>query len=149
MEKQYKIYKLILEGEVVYIGQTTQSLKTRKSGHHKDKTFERVKESIIELIEITTDKSRERFWIDYYLNQGCILFNKNKGCGYNKKEHNKKYKEENKEKILSEAKKYYEDNKEEVLKKKKKYYEDNKKEIIEKNKLRYQLKKLQQTEDSI
>ena len=90
-EKEYKIYRLVLDGKVVYVGQTTKKyLNSRKSHHNYIETFERVKESEIELIEITTDITRERYWIEYYLNEGCVLFNKHKGLtGLTKKEYEK------------------------------------------------------------
>jgi hypothetical protein len=74
-----KIYKLVKDGEVVYVGRTKLSLSRRKSSgfYNIDSSF--VKECEIELIEETDDKSRERFWIDYYLSIGCGLLNKRNG----------------------------------------------------------------------
>jgi hypothetical protein len=123
-EKQYKIYRLILDGETVYVGQTTQSLKRRKSQHHFANIFERIIESEIELIEITIDKSREHFWIDYYLNQGCILLNKRRGAtGLNYEEYRKseEYKEYQKHYKKKWQKKYKENNKDEINRKQREY----------------------------
>jgi hypothetical protein len=96
LQKEYKIYRLVLDGKVVYVGQTTNKyLSQRKAIHHYDKTFERVRESIIELIEVTTDKSREHFWIEFYKNEGCKLFNKYKGdTGLTQKEYKYKWQKE-------------------------------------------------------
>lgn len=91
--KEYKIYRLVLDGQTVYVGQTTQEyLSDRKSSHNYNKTFERIKESIIELIEITNDKTREQYWIEYYINEGCELSNKYKGhSGLIRKEYDKEW----------------------------------------------------------
>lgn len=144
----YKIYKLIFNGCVVYIGQTKLSLKRRKgSGYGKYVPFYR--ECEIELIEETNDVSRERYWIEYYLSQGCPLLNILKGDGLDPNEarrnfidrnkdyfknysenYSKKYYEENKEKIILKSKKYYEENIEKRRLYNKKYYEENK-EIID------------------
>ena len=48
---------------------------------------------------------------------------------FNRKEYDKKYYQDNKEKILDRGKKYYQDNKEKVLANNKKYYQDNKEKI--------------------
>jgi hypothetical protein len=133
-EKQYKIYRLILDGETVYVGQTIQKLYKRKGEHNHRKTFERVKESIIELIEVTNDITREHFWIDYYLNKGCILFNKRKGATglnyeeYKKSKYWKEYMQEYQktEKHKEYKKKYREENKEKIKKSMKEYYQKNK-----------------------
>jgi hypothetical protein len=138
MEKEYKIYKLVLDGEVVYVGITTyKKLSQRKNRHNCADTFERVRESEIELIEITNDKSRERFWIDYYLNKDCKLFNKTKGNGFN----SQGYYEENKEDIIENAKKYYKENKEEIIEYRKKYQQENKDKVNQYNREYYERKK--------
>ena len=125
MEKQYKIYRLILDEKTVYIGQTTlKYLSQRKNKHNYRNTFERIRESIIELIEITTDVTREQFWIDYYLNEGCVLLNKRRGATGLTNEERKEYKSEHA----------------------KEWYKKNKEEILEKKKLRYKLKKNENNE---
>ena len=75
----YKIYKIIYHNKIIYIGRTTQPLeKRRKSGYlYIPKNI--LDESTFELIEITSDQTRERYWIEYYLNLGFILYNRNKG----------------------------------------------------------------------
>jgi hypothetical protein len=50
---------------------------------------------------------------------------------FNKKEYDKKYYKDNKEKILDNNKKYYQDNKEKALAQYKKYYQDNKEKILD------------------
>jgi len=70
-----KIYKLIKDDEIVYIGKTKLKLSRRKNGayHNIDRDFIRLCK--IELIEETEDVSRERYWIEYYKKQGCKLLN--------------------------------------------------------------------------
>lgn len=74
----YKIYKLVYQGNVIYIGRTKRTLKERKSSGYQyiDKSV--LKETLIELIEETDDKSRESYWIVYYSDLGCNLYNKRK-----------------------------------------------------------------------
>jgi hypothetical protein len=146
MEKQYKIYRLILDEKTVYIGQTTNKyLSQRKALHNHRNIFEGVKESKIELIEVTADKSRERFWIEKYIEEGYILFNKNRGIsGLTGKESKKLWNLENKDKVKEISKKYRqteerkqymkeyrEENKEYKKELDKKYYKNNKDKIKE------------------
>jgi len=65
---KYKIYKLIENDNIVYVGITTLSLLKRLSTHkHK-------KEGIsIHLIEETNNKLREIYWIGYYSNHYKLL----------------------------------------------------------------------------
>lgn len=74
---EYKIYKLVYNNQIVYIGRTTQKLNRRFSNGYKFIPF--WKDCSIELIEITEDLSRERYWIDYYKNEGIELYNIQKG----------------------------------------------------------------------
>ena len=74
-----KIYKIIYNSEVIYIGQTKQILKRRKNSGYPHIPKEIIENSFLELIEETDDISRENYWIDYYRKEGCILYNKNKG----------------------------------------------------------------------
>jgi len=110
----YLIYKLKYNNETIYIGQTKLTLKERKAAGYKHIPFFR--ECEIELIEETDDVSRERYWIEFYKNQGCNLYNKNGGDGVNIKEYQKEYQEryveENKEKLLQYQKDYRNENKE-------------------------------------
>lgn len=89
----YKIYKLIHNGEVVYIGRTKCSLIRRKGAGYKSniKLQEIYKECDIELIEETDDVSRERYWIAYYRNNGCDLLNTKNGDGLDVKLYYKEY----------------------------------------------------------
>ena len=63
-----KIYKLICNSEVVYIGRTKMTLSRRKSAAYKSNPALQAiyKECEIVLIEETNDLNREQFWIDYY-----------------------------------------------------------------------------------
>jgi len=74
-----KIYKLIKDDEVVYIGKTKISLSRRKSGAYYSMSRDFICKCKIELIEETEDVSRERYWIEYYFNQGYKLKNKRNG----------------------------------------------------------------------
>lgn len=90
----YKIYKLIWNNRVVYVGQTTQSLIRRKSSGYKGTCVEHIyKECSIELIEETDDVSRERYWIDFYRNEVLNILD---GNGFDKKEYLNKWESENK-----------------------------------------------------
>lgn len=77
----YKIYKLVDNFDIVrYVGVTKRKLSIRFSEHVSKNTFDGVKDCKIELLEETDDKTRERFWIDYF--GESTLFNGNKGLGY-------------------------------------------------------------------
>ena len=151
MEKQYKIYRLILDGETVYVGQTTQSLNIRKSQHNRINTFNGIKESIIELIEITTDISRERYWIKHYMNEDYKLVNKRRGAtGLTGEQHRqteeyKKYQKYYKKKWQQ---KYREIKKDEINKKQREYREIKKDEINRKQR-EYRAKKKLEKENNI
>jgi len=128
-----KIYKLIYDNEIVYIGQTKlKYLSMRKAAGYGD-TVPFFKECSIELIEETSDSSRERYWIERLRSEGHPLLNKRRGVtGLDKKEYNKEYRKEyyenNKEKIKEDFKEYY-----------KEYYEKNK-EVINQKKKEYNLR---------
>ena len=122
-----KIYKLIHNEQIVYVGQTKQKyLSTRKAkGYGKTVPFYR--ECKIELIEETDDVSRERYWIERLRSEGHQLLNKQEGNGvsdykeyykeYNKewiennKEYHKEWRNNNKERNKVRNKKYREKNK--------------------------------------
>jgi hypothetical protein len=130
----YRIYKLILNDEIVYIGKTKRTLKQRKNNGYIN---EILNDADIELIEETDDISRERYWITYYLNNGVKLLNIKKGDGLDHKKYNKEYREKNKEKIIENIKEYREKNLENYKEYLKEYREKNKdyyKEYYEKNK---------------
>jgi len=116
-----KIYRIVdnTNGNI-YIGKTTQTLKKRLSNHKYDKDC--VSRDIIkngdyrmELIEITEDESRERYYIE---NIDCINHNI---PGRTQKE----YYEKHNNKILQKKKEYYQNNREEILQNKKEYREKN------------------------
>lgn len=140
------IYKIeCLETGLVYIGQTTQTLKKRFGQHKSDFKADRCK-SVYEVlkngfafpyvIEIVDDESKlsER---EYYHIQNTECVNEYNGsCDY--KQYRKEYYENNKQEILEKQKKYTENNRENILVRKKKYYEANKETISEKWKQNYQ-----------
>jgi hypothetical protein len=93
---KYKIYKLIHNGVVVYVGRTKQTLNRRKNGSYKGCGVESIhKECDIELIEETNDASREDFWVQHYKD---TLLNIRRGItGLTHKEVIKEWCESNKE----------------------------------------------------
>lgn len=137
-----KIYKLIYNGEIVYVGQTKQKyLSSRKSNGYKnnEKLHKISKECKIELIEETTDILRERYWIEKLSSEGHILFNIKKGAGFNREEYMKVYCEENKEYLNEYQKEYQKEFRENNKEYFKEYYKKNK-EKKEKRKLSNQPK---------
>lgn len=72
----YKIYKLIYDNNIIYIGRTKLKLSERKRHWYKNIPIEYKLNSKIELIEETEDRFREIYWIDYYMNNGYNLYNK-------------------------------------------------------------------------
>jgi len=119
-----------------YIGSTKNSLNKRLSGHREKRQqcmsreldLDNCKIYVLEECSEENRKCREQYWID---NTECV--NKCKVIG-NKKEYNKKYYEENRDK----KKQYYEENRDNILEQKKEYYEENKDEILQKNKQWYE-----------
>jgi hypothetical protein len=106
-----KIYKLIHNGQIVYVGQTKlKYLSTRKAQGYGD-TVPFFKDCSIEIIEETDDISRERYWIELLKSQGHPLLNILKGDGLDKKEYDKeysrKYRTNNREKVREYHKEYY------------------------------------------
>jgi hypothetical protein len=94
---KYKIYKLVHNDVAVYIGKTKLTLKKRKSaGYKKNPPVQAIhKECVIELIEETSDVSREIYWIEYYKD---TLLNIRRGdAGLSQKEYKKEWEEANKE----------------------------------------------------
>ena len=110
-----KIYKLIHNGQIVYVGQTRLELMKRKAHGYGD-TVPFYKECSIELIEETDDISRERYWIERLRSEGHPLLNIQKGeSGLIKKEYHRRYND-----------KHYQKNKEKISEYKKRYYQINK-----------------------
>jgi len=95
---KYKIYKLIYKNEVIYIGQTTTSLKRRKWAGYRGTVVQDVIEHCeMVLIEETDDVSKERYWIDFYKDS---VWNKLKGdTGLDLQTAKKKWSSENKDKV--------------------------------------------------
>lgn len=123
----YKIYKLVYNDQVIYVGSTTQKhLSQRKALGYPKIPKEIWKKSSIQLIEETGEKSKEDFWMDYYREMGCELYNKRVSVATKdqfdnyQKEYHIKHKEHRNKKALE----YYHNNKQRLLKlKKQKYYE--------------------------
>lgn len=110
---KYKIYKLVHNDKVVYVGRTKMTLLKRKWVGYKHNTeVDKIyKECLMELIEETDDVSRERYWIEFYKD---TVLNIQKGEGLNHKEYYKEYWDKNNERRLElarlAAKKYRENN---------------------------------------
>ena len=99
---KYRIYKLVYNDEIIYIGKTTNDLEIRKKNGYTFIPF--YKDCSIELVEETEDATRESYWIKYYRDQGCNLYNIRSGDGgFNLEEYN----ETNKEKLQEYRKTYY------------------------------------------
>lgn len=119
---KYKIYKLIHNGVVVYVGKTTRTLKKRKSdGGYRGCAVESIyKECDIVLIEETDDVAREDYWIDYY--KDTVLNIKRGDRRLSEKEYNKEWRESNREYM----KEYRESNREHWNQYRREQYKKNK-----------------------
>ena len=127
-----KIYKLIKDGEVIYVGRTILSLNRRKNSN-----FYKIPRDIsidceIELIEETDDKSRERYWIDYYRKLGHHLYNKRRGDF----KHNEEAYEDRK-RSLKEKRAFKPKTKEEKLSQRRAWYNKHKDVINEERRKKY------------
>jgi hypothetical protein len=128
-----KIYKLIHDGQIVYVGQTTSKYLSSRKYNGYGNTVPFYKECSIEIIEETYDITRERYWIDKLTSEGHPLLNKISGVtGLDPKEYRKQYREKNKEKSKEYMKEYRENNKEKIKEYAKEYY----KEYYQKNKIK-------------
>jgi len=127
------VYKLwSLEGNLIYIGSTKNTLSKRFDQHKKAldctskilfETYKKVKIELIELVEYTIKPeliAREGF---HQRNLDCV--NKNIADRTKKERYN-----DNKEKILEKGKIYYQNNVEKIAEEKKKYYENNKEKLL-------------------
>ena len=122
-----KIYKLVYNGVVVYVGKTKQTLKRRKlCGYKENPSVQAIyKQCDMVLIEETSDVSREDFWVNHYKD---TVFNAKRGdTGLSEKEWHKEYYESNKEHQNEKMKEWYQSNKEY----KKQYRESNKEHYIQ------------------
>jgi hypothetical protein len=123
---KYKIYKLIHNGVVVYVGRTKQSLKRRKQfGYKSNAAVQAIyKQCDIELIEETNDVSREDYWVQHYKD---TVFNMKRGeRGLSYKEWHKEYYQDNKEKRQEQVNEYYQANKEKINQYRRECYQKNK-----------------------
>ena len=127
-----KIYKLMHNDKIVYVGKTkAKYLSMRKAWGYGD-TVPFFKECSVELIEETIDASREEYWIEKLRSEGHPLLNKRRGVtGLDKKEYNKEYQKEYKEKLKEYRKEYCEKNKEKIKEDFKEYREKNKEKMKE------------------
>ena len=72
----FKIYKIVYDNQIIYIGSTTHQLVKRKNNGYRFISKNILIDSKWILIEETNDKLREQFWIDYFRKMNCELFNK-------------------------------------------------------------------------
>ena len=150
-----KIYKIISnQTNDVYYGSTIAPyLTNRLSAHRKDykrwlngdhymasfdiMKFEDAKIILVENFPCNTKDelhSREQYYID---TNDCV--NKQKAyCGLNKKEYDKQYRQEHKDKKNEYQRHYYENNKEKFVKIRNQYYERNKEKLLEQQKQYYE-----------
>jgi hypothetical protein len=76
---KYKIYRLVYEGKIIYVGHTKLALSRRKGSANYSVPKDIYKLSKIELIEETESRNRERYWIEYYISKNEPLMNKRNG----------------------------------------------------------------------
>lgn len=129
--KNIRIYRLVYNNNIIYIGKTILTLEQRKKRANPTVPVEIYESSNIELIEETLDVSRERYWIALYKKVGIKLMNKRDGnhSDKTKKEKSDTYYKDNKEKINARCKSHYKDNKEKTTTRCKSYYQANKEKI--------------------
>lgn len=161
--KNGKIYRIVCnETGKQYIGSTCMTLCKRIYKHKEGYTFymrgkhnyvssfviiEKNNFNIVLIEEYPCEnkhqlRSRERYWIE---NSICVNLTiptrtkkENREAKYEEyQERDKKYYEENRERVLERQKKYYEDNRDDRQLYNKKYWEDNKQELHEKHKTYY------------
>ena len=136
--KQGKIYKVVCSETLdVYYGSTIQTLKQRLTMHkgkYNGCASKYFLEPIIELVEEYPCNSklelekRERYFIENFECVNKLVPTRTE------KEWNKKYYNDNKEKMIERAKKYREENRELLNENRKKYYNKNLEKIKEKRK---------------
>lgn len=98
---KYKIYKLVYDNKVYYVGRTKRDLRIRKAiGLYKRPEVNNMyKISDIVLIEETCDKKRESYWIKHFINIGEPIMNIYKN-DYDESSSKKEYYKKNKNIIL-------------------------------------------------
>ena len=118
---KYKIYKLVHNGLVVYVGKTKLTLHQRKSYGYRGCSVESIyKDCDMILIEETNDVSRERYWIEKY--KDTILNIRRGNTGMSQKE----YRESNREHYKQYHKEWCEANREHYNKYMREYREKKK-----------------------
>jgi|DEB0MinimDraft_10_1074344.scaffolds.fasta_scaffold104364_2 hypothetical protein len=124
MSGMFTIYCIEDCNSLKYVGRTNQKLKYRLTGHKNDKKLNHYCSSSkldldnceiysLEKCNESNKKQREQYWINKI---ECV--NKHK-LNYNHNEFNKKYYQENKEKVKEYKKQWYQNNKEKHNKKSK------------------------------
>jgi septin family protein len=122
-----KIYKLIYNNEIVYVGKTKQKYLSNRKAQGYTNTVPFFKECTIELIEQTDDVSRERYWIERLRSEGHPLLNKRAGDGISDyKEYHKEWMEKNKEYQKEYQREYHKGWREKNKEYQRKYYEKKK-----------------------
>lgn len=148
----FKIYKLVKDNKVYYVGRTKRSLSIRKSiGLYKRPDVDYIyKTSDIILIEETHDKNRESYWINYYIENGDPIMNIYKN-NYDESSSKRKYYIINRDKILKqrEEKRNTIEYKEYILEYSKKYRTENRDHINNQNMEIYYKNKLNKNVSNI
>jgi hypothetical protein len=122
-----KIYKLIHNGQIVYVGKTKLKYLSNRKASGYGNTIPFFKECTIELIEETDDITKENYWIERLKDEGHPILNRRSGdTGLD----NKEWRENNKEYIKEYMKEWYQNNKDKNKDKNKEYqkewYQNNK-----------------------
>ena len=102
---KYRVYKLIKDGEVIYVGITKHTLRRRKSiGYRTNPNgLHSIRHQCdIELLEETDDVARERYWMDVYKDSPLLNAKGGLAGEYSDKvwdDYKKQYYQDNKEKF--------------------------------------------------
>jgi hypothetical protein len=132
---KYKIYKLIYNGDVVYIGRTKMTLKERrKAGYKWNEYLQSIRyECEMILIEETDELSRERYWIQHYGYDN--LLNTQKGDGFSRKSHKEEWLKANPDYNKEYMKSYWNKNKDECNRKRREKYAERRR-LLKQQKLK-------------
>ena len=135
----YKIYKLIYDGVVVYIGRTKSSLAKRKStGYKSNPELQLIyKDCEMILIEETDDASRESYWIEQFMSDKLLNIIKGHKGDLTKSEYCKIWREKNKEYVKLKKKEYRQRNKKQISEYQSKYHKEYREKNSEKLKEYY------------